>query len=78
MAKKHPVEAKDTAAEIRKQKISDWLGRIETKFKDEDGKVTVSDYIRLIQLERELKDDDPPGEIKITWVKRQERSATDG
>jgi hypothetical protein len=78
MAKNNPVRAKDPALESRKEKISEWLGRIEEKFKDEDSKVTVADYIRLIQLERELEEDHPPGEIKITWVKQQESSATDG
>jgi hypothetical protein len=78
MAKNNPVQANDPAPESRKKKISEWLGLLEDKLQKADGKVTVSDYIRLVQLERELEDDLAPGEIKITWVKRQEKSAIDG
>jgi len=41
--------------------------RMEEKLCTEDVKVSLADYIRLVQLEKEL-DDDEPREIKVTWV----------
>ena len=41
--------------------------RVEQKLSESDAKVTLGDYIRLVQLEKELEDDEPK-EIKVTWV----------
>ncbi len=37
--------------------------------KGELAKTTVGDYVRLVQLHKEL-DDEAPKEIKVTWVER--------
>lgn len=36
----------------------------------DDGKATVSDFIRLIQLYREVEDEDP-SEVRVRWVDEQ-------
>jgi hypothetical protein len=39
----------------------------EAKLGGEVSKVTLGDYIRLMQLQKELEEDEPR-EIKVTWV----------
>lgn len=34
----------------------------------ESGRFSVSDYIRLMQLEKELEAEEPPREIQVTWI----------
>jgi hypothetical protein len=59
--------AKDAAAGGRRAKVTALLSQIEEKVKGKQS-ATMSDYIRLIQLERELKEEEPPREIIVTWV----------
>jgi hypothetical protein len=40
---------------------------VETKITAQDFKPTVAEYLKLIQMEKELKQDDAK-EIKVTWV----------
>jgi hypothetical protein len=41
---------------------------LEQKLSDDELRATLGDYIRLVQLRKELEDDDEPREIKVTWV----------
>ena len=43
------------------------LEKIEGKLGTDDMKATMGDYIRLVQLHKEL-DEELPKEIKVTWV----------
>jgi hypothetical protein len=43
------------------------LERVEQRLAEGDGKATVGDYIRLVQLQRELEEEEP-GEITVKWV----------
>ncbi len=43
------------------------LEKVEQKLGEGDVKATLGDYIRLVQLQKELEDEEP-GEIKVTWV----------
>ena len=43
------------------------LAEVEKKLKAEQMKVTLADFIRLTQLERELEQDEQPREIIVTW-----------
>jgi hypothetical protein len=70
---KKPAEA--PSKEKRRERISELLKAIEDRLEDAAGKATLSDYIRLTQLERELEEEEPPREIKVTWIYRQEKSA---
>jgi hypothetical protein len=51
----------------RRAQVTRLLSEIEKKLKGKES-ATMSDYIRLLQLERELEDDEPPREIIVTWV----------
>jgi hypothetical protein len=41
--------------------------RVEKKLTTDDVKASLADYIRLVQLEKELEEDEPR-EIRVTWV----------
>jgi hypothetical protein len=58
----------------RKESISDLLSQIEKKVKAEIGKVTIADYVRVIQLERELEEEEQvqPRALKVTWIEPSE------
>ena len=49
------------------------LKNVEKKLGGEDVKATLGDYIRLVQLQQELEEDEPR-DITVTWVepKREE------
>jgi hypothetical protein len=56
----------------RAQMVERILKRLETAFATEKAmKATLGDYIRLVQLRKELEDDEPR-EIKVTWVEPEE------
>ena len=57
----------------RKKEITELLSRIQKSFKDVTPKATLADFIRLTQLERELEEELPPGEIIITWTESREK-----
>jgi hypothetical protein len=46
---------------------------VEKRLDIENGKVTLADFIRLTQLERELEDEEQPREIIVTWADPAEK-----
>lgn len=50
------------------QVVSTLLKKLEQKLSDDELRATLGDYIRLVQLRKELEDDEEPREIKVTWV----------
>jgi hypothetical protein len=57
----------------RKQRISRLLIDIEERLDLKTNKVTLADFIRLTQLERELEEDEQPREIIVTWKEPAEK-----
>ena len=55
-----------------RERIQKLLGDIETRLESDSGKASISDYIRLLQLERELEEEEGPQEIKVSWVETPE------
>ena len=51
----------------RRQRISKLLIDIEERLDLKTNKVTLADFIRLTQLERELEEEEQPREIIVTW-----------
>jgi len=49
------------------QAVRCMLTKIEEKMTGNQMKATLGDYIRLVQLHKEL-DDESPKEIRVTWV----------
>ncbi|HXE06005.1 MAG TPA: hypothetical protein VN579_08470 [Bryobacteraceae bacterium] len=56
------------------QAVKNMLTKIETKMKGDQMKATLGDYIRLVQLHKEL-DDESPKEIRVTWVEAAEKGS---
>ncbi len=51
-----------------KKAVDSAVRKIGAKFlNDEDVKATIGDFIKLLQLQKELQDEDAK-EIKVTWV----------
>jgi hypothetical protein len=45
------------------------IDRMEKRLKESDFKPTVGDYLKLVQMEKELEhDSEETKEIKVTWV----------
>ena len=51
----------------RKKLIGKLLGKIEARLNVEETRITVADFIRLMQLEREFEQEEQPREIIVTW-----------
>jgi len=49
------------------------IQNIEKRIQKDELKATVGDLIRLVQLEKELEEEQPR-EIKVTWVEPEERN----
>ncbi len=54
-------------AKSRKELITALLSRIEKQLDSEKTRVTLGDFIRLIQLQRELEQEEQPAEVIVTW-----------
>jgi hypothetical protein len=57
----------------RKHRISKLLRDIEERLDFKTNKVTLADFIRLTQLERELEEEEQPREIIVTWKEPAEK-----
>jgi hypothetical protein len=57
----------------RKRRISKLLIDIEKRLDLKTDKVTLADFIRLTQLERELEEEEQPREIIVTWKEPAEK-----
>ena len=53
--------------ETRRQRIGRLVTEIERRLDVENSKVSIGDFIRLLQLERELEEEEQPREIVVTW-----------
>ncbi len=51
----------------RRERIAKLLADVEKRLNVEENKVTLGDFIRLLQLERELEEEEQPREIIVTW-----------
>ncbi len=74
LAKSKPGTVTKKAAEGQAQAVKSMLTKIETKMKGNKMKATLGDYIRLVQLHKEL-DDESPKEIRVTWVEPVEKGS---
>lgn len=61
------VVAKAPVKKSKAEVVQKILKRMEEKLSQDDMKATLGDYIRLVQLEKELEQDEPR-EIKVTWI----------
>jgi hypothetical protein len=59
------------------QVVSTLLKKVEQRFSEDEVKATLGDYIRLVQLQKEL-DEDETREIKVTWVEPETKESDSG
>ena len=53
------------------------LSEVEKKIDAGEVKASLGDYIRLVQLHKELDEEQQPREIKVTWVEPETESASE-
>ena len=74
---KDAAPAPETAPKIdrrmRKTVVAAIRRQVERKLEKEIEKASLADYIRLVQLEKELEEDEPR-EIKVTWMDPEEKT----
>ena len=58
----------------RRERIAELLEKIEAQLDVGEMKITLADFIRLTQLERELEQEDQPREIIVTWKDPSEKN----
>jgi hypothetical protein len=51
--------------------VDDLLAKVELKLSEGDVKASLGDYIRLVQLQKELEEEEPR-EIRVTWIEPEE------
>ena len=74
---KHKEEKQDRRRKrngSRKERIAELLEKIEAQLDVGKIKITLADFIRLAQLERELEQEDQPREIIVTWKDPSEKN----
>ncbi len=54
--------------------VSKVIQNIEEKLEKNELKATLGDFIRLVQLEKELEEE-KPREIKVTWIEPAEKES---
>jgi len=59
----------------RKELVAQLLARIEKNLDLQKTKVNLSDFIRLVQLQRELDKEEPPAEVIVTWQELPENES---
>jgi hypothetical protein len=72
--KKHAAQEAAAVLERAKREvgiIQKVIEGIETKLETEELKATVGDFIRLLQLRKELEEEQPR-EIEVTWIDSSE------
>jgi hypothetical protein len=65
--------AENNQGQSQAEVVRKLLAKVESKLGGQDVKVTLADYIRLVQLRKELEEDEPK-EIRVTWVEPPESS----
>ena len=74
MKPKAATETKVTGGGGQAQAVKCMLTKIEEKMTGNQMKATLGDYIRLVQLHKEL-DDESPKEIRVRWVEPAEKGS---
>jgi hypothetical protein len=67
------VKKTQSKAEVVEQIIE----KVEQRLGDGEMKATLGDYIRLVQLQKELEEEEP-GEITVTWVDPEKTESDTG
>jgi DNA polymerase III sliding clamp (beta) subunit (PCNA family) len=72
---KRVADQKAGTTKSRKDLITSLLSRIEKQLDTQKTRVTLTDFIRLIQLQRELEQEEQPAEVIVTWKDLSEKQS---
>jgi hypothetical protein len=75
--KQEGIAPKRKRATTKERLVSMVIQQIGDKIESNELKGTVGDLVRLIQLEKELKAEKQPREIKVSWVEPEEEHASE-
>jgi polyhydroxyalkanoate synthesis regulator phasin len=78
MSQKREEPEQTKTPTTRKERVHGLLKKIEQHLNGKEGKASVADFIRLLEYERELADEQQPREMKVTWSEPLETYDTDG
>jgi len=53
------------------------ITKMETQLKAKALKPTIAEYLKLVQMEKELEETDEPKEIRVTWVEATPESKSE-
>ena len=67
----------DNAKKKKAEVVEQILERVEQKLGEGEVKATLGDYIRLVQLQKELEEEEP-AEITVRWVDPEKTEPGDG
>jgi hypothetical protein len=65
--KKQEKDAEGSRRKKKAQVVEELIEKVEQKIGQGDVKATLGDYIRLVQLQKELEEDEPK-EIEVRWI----------
>jgi hypothetical protein len=68
--RKTPVKKKTPSAKSRSRVVTELLQQVEARLKKTAIKPTVAEYIRLVQLQKELEENEPR-DITVMWVEEK-------
>jgi hypothetical protein len=67
-APKRAAPKKRPGTKARAEAVKSILRKVEDQMKKQTGKATLGDYIKLIQLAKEMTTDEPKTEIRVIWI----------
>jgi len=67
-------ESSGKASAGKAELVRQLIANIQAKLGSEEAKATVGDFIRLLQLEKELEEEQPR-EITVTWIEPEKEDA---
>ena len=59
---------KEVSSAKTKSPVSKLIERFAKQLEGDEIKLSVSDYLRLLQYERDLASSEAPREVKVTWI----------
>lgn len=71
-APKAALKKKRPGTKARAKNLKSILLKVEKQMKDEAVKATLGEYMKLLQMQKEMTADEPKTEITVTWIEDPE------
>ena len=66
---------KRTGAIERAKNLKSILLKVEKQMKDKTVKATLGEYMKLLQMQKELMAEEPRTQIRVTWIEEPEETS---